>query len=97
VCPPPGTLGPFDTRTGGSIIAIGLDGQSRPGWPIILRRADAAFTSVVIGPDGTVYAVATEPEAGDRFSVTILAITPNGRVRYRTTVATGLSVSGGYM
>jgi hypothetical protein len=75
-----------DATTGGSLVAIGPDGRVRPGWPIVLKRPGAAFWSVVIGPDGTAYALAVEPEGGGRYSATILAIAEDGTVRYRTTL-----------
>ena len=83
-------VGPGDVlylpRTGGSLVAIGPDGRVRPGWPVVLTRPGAEFWSVVVGSDGTAYALAIEPEAGERSSATILAIGPEGRVRYRVTV-----------
>lgn len=48
--------------TGGSIVAVGTDGVVKAGWPVVLRRAGAEFESVVVGPDGTVFALAIEPE-----------------------------------
>ena len=44
------------------------------------------FRSVVVGPEGTAYALSVEPEADQRTSATILAIDLDGTVRYRTTV-----------
>jgi hypothetical protein len=87
---PDGTLyliqaAPHD-RTGGSVVAIAPDGTVRPGWPVYLTRAGAAFWSVSVGSDGTVYALAIEPEARDRTSATILAIAPDSTVRSRTTL-----------
>jgi hypothetical protein len=75
-----------DASIGGSVVAIGPDGRVRSGWPVVLRRSGAAFWSVVVGPDGTAYALAIEPEAGDRTSATILAIGPDGAVSRRTAV-----------
>jgi len=74
------------SRTGGGLVAIGPDGRVRPGWPVVLTRPGAEFWSIVARSDGTVYALAIEPEAGERSSATILAIGPDGRVRYRVTV-----------
>ena len=71
---------------GGSLAAVGLDGRVRPGWPIELKRAGAEFWSVVVGSDGTAYALAIEPEAGTGSSATILAIAPDSTVLYRTTI-----------
>jgi hypothetical protein len=58
----------------------------RAGWPVELKRPGAEFWSVVVGPDGTVYAQAIEPESGDRSSATILAIARDSPVLYTTTV-----------
>jgi hypothetical protein len=67
-------------------VAIGPDGRVRPGWPVVLERPGAEFWSVVVGSDQTAFALAIEPEAGERSSATILAIGPDGTVRYRVTV-----------
>ena len=67
-------------------MAIAPDGNVRPGWPVYLTRAGAAFWSVVVGSDGIAYALAVEPEANGRTSATILAISPDSTVDYRTTV-----------
>lgn len=77
---------PRTAKVGGSIVAIGPDGHVRPGWPVELKRAGAHFRAVVVGPDGTAYALAVEPAGGDRSSATILAIAPDSTVRYSTTV-----------
>jgi hypothetical protein len=87
---PDGTLyvaqaAPHD-RTGGSIVAIAPDGTVRPGWPVYLTKAGAAFWSVVVGADGTAYALAIEPEGRGRSSATILGIDPDSTVLSRTTV-----------
>ena len=83
-------------RTGGSIVAVGTDRTVKAGWPVVLRRAGAEFSSVVVGPDGTAFALAIEPEryvpdeCGGTVSLdsaTILAINPDGTGRYRVTVA----------
>jgi hypothetical protein len=70
---------------GGSVVAIGPDGAVRPGWPVVLPDAGSVFRSVVVGQDGTAYAVAldrlTEPT-----TATILAIDPDGTIRYRVPV-----------
>jgi len=83
-------VGPGDVlylpQAGRRLVAIGPDGKVRAGWPVVLTRPGAEFWSVVVGSDGTAYALAIEPEAGDRTSSTILAIAPDGTVRYRTTV-----------
>ena len=71
---------------GGTLVAVGRDGRVRPGWPVELRRPGAEFWSVVVGSDGTAYALAVEPEAGDTSSASILAIAPDSTVLYRTTI-----------
>ena len=78
--------GAATTSTGGTVVAVGSDGRVVAGWPVGLRRAGSAFWSVVVGPDGTVYALAIEPEPGDRSSATILGIAPDSTVRYTTTI-----------
>jgi hypothetical protein len=69
---------------GGSIVAIGPDGRVRPGWPRTLKKA-GGFWSVVIGSDGTAYALAIEAESVG-YSATVLAIAPDSTVRYATTI-----------
>ena len=71
---------------GGSIVAIGADGRVRPGWPVVLKRPGSHFRLVEAGPDGTVYALAVEPEGGGRSSATILAFAPDSTVLYSTTI-----------
>jgi hypothetical protein len=39
-----------------------------------------------VGPDGTAYALAIEPESSRTSSASIVAITPDSTVRYRTTI-----------
>ena len=75
-----------DASVGGTIVAIGPDGRVRPGWPVELRRPGAAFWSVVVGSDGTVYALAIEPESDNSSSASILAIAPDSTVRWTTTI-----------
>ncbi len=79
-------LEPRNGTVGGSLVAVGPDGRVRAGWPVELKRPGAEFWSVVVGPDGTVYAQAIEPESGDRSSATILAIAPDSTVLYTTTI-----------
>ncbi|HEY5435007.1 MAG TPA: hypothetical protein VIK13_07225, partial [Candidatus Limnocylindrales bacterium] len=78
-------LAAADATKGGSIVAIGPDGAVRPGWPVVLPEAGSAFRSVVVGPDGTAYAVVldrvTEPT-----TATVLAIDPDGTIRYRVPI-----------
>ena len=75
-----------DTTVGGRLLAVGSDSRVRPGWPVDLLRPRSEFWSVVVDADGTVYALAIEPESGGRSSATILAIAPDSTVRYRTTI-----------
>jgi hypothetical protein len=56
------------------------------GWPVELQRPGAEFWSVVVGSDGTAYALAIEPEAGGVSSATILAIAADSTVVYTTTI-----------
>jgi hypothetical protein len=75
-----------NSKVGGSLVAVGLDGRVRAGWPVELKRLGAEFWSVVVGSDGTAYALAVEPETGVDSSATILAIAPDSAIRYRTTI-----------
>jgi hypothetical protein len=76
-----------DESAGGStIVAVGLDGRVRPGWPVELKRPGAAFWEVAVGADGTAFALAIEPEGTATTSATILAIAPDGTVLYTTTI-----------
>ncbi len=75
-----------DARSGGSLVAVGPNGKIRAGWPVGLKRPGSEFWSVVVGSDGTVYALAIEPEAGKQSSATVLAIAPDSTVRSRTTI-----------
>jgi hypothetical protein len=74
------------TSVGGSIVAVGANGRVRAGWPVELRRPGDAFWSVVVGSDGTAFALAIESEGASASSATILAIAPDSTVLYRTTV-----------
>ncbi len=74
------------STVGGSLVAVGTDGRIRPGWPVELKRPGSQFWSVVVGPEGTAYALAYEPEAGDKSSASILAIAPDSTVRWTTTI-----------
>jgi hypothetical protein len=75
-----------NSSVGGSVVAIGQDGRVVGGWPVGLRRSGAEFWSIVVGSDGTAFALAIEPEAGDTFSASILAIAPDSTVLYTTTI-----------
>jgi hypothetical protein len=70
---------------GGSLVAIGPDGRVLPGWPRTLKRAGSGFWSVVVGSDGTAFALAIERESVG-YSATVLAIAPDSTVRYATTI-----------
>ena len=71
---------------GGRLVAIGSNGEARPGWPVSLSRSGSEFWSAVVGGDGTTYALAIEPEAGGASSATVLAIAPDSTVIYATTI-----------
>jgi hypothetical protein len=75
-----------DSTVGGSLVAVGPDGKVRAGWPVELKRPGAEFWSVVVGSDGTVYALAIEPESNGGSSASILAIAPDSTVLYTTTI-----------
>jgi outer membrane protein assembly factor BamB len=97
-CPPPVTpaVGPDstlylplqarDATVGGSLVAVGPDGKVRSGWPVKLTSPGAEFWSVVVSADGTVYALAIEPDGSSTSSATILAIAPDSTVRWSTTI-----------
>jgi len=97
-CPPPvvPAVGPdgaiylplraTSSTVGGSLVAVDPDGRVRAGWPLELKRPGAEFWSVVVGSDGTAYALAIEPEAGRASSATILAIAPDSTIVYTTTI-----------
>jgi hypothetical protein len=75
-----------DAQIGGSFDVVGSDGNALPGWPMHLARRGAEARSILGGPDGTVWALAIEPETGGKTSATILAVTTDGTVLSRTTV-----------
>lgn len=79
-----GRFGPTGL-SGGSIVAIGPDGRVRTGWPRTLKRAGSGFWMVVVGSDGTAFALAVEQESIG-YSATVLAIAPDSTVRYATTI-----------
>ena len=74
------------SKVGGNLLAVGPNGLVRAGWPVELTRAGSEFWSIAVGLDGTVYALAIEPEAGGASSASILAIDPDSTVRYTTTI-----------
>jgi outer membrane protein assembly factor BamB len=75
-----------DGSTGGTLVAVGPDGRVRAGWPVGLKRPGSEFWSVVVGTDGTAYALAIEPESSRTSSASVLAIAPDSSVRYATTI-----------
>ena len=75
-----------DAAGGGNLVAVGPDGQVLPGWPVSLNRPGAEFWSVVVGADGTAYALALEPETGEASSASVLAIAPDSTVLSITTI-----------
>ncbi len=77
---------PRSANAGGSIVAIEPNGQVGQGWPVELTRPGAHFRMVDVGADGTVYALAVEPEGSARSSATMLAIAPDSTVLWTTTI-----------
>ena len=82
---------PSSKSTGGSVLAIGLDGKVVPGWPVRLKRAGSEFWYGKVGPDGTVFVDAYEPEpklrqCPEAMSLTTLALRPDSTIRYRVTL-----------
>jgi hypothetical protein len=73
-------------RAGGKLVAVARPGRVVAGWPVTLRRSGAQFLSVGVGPDGTIFGLAAEPEAKGGWSATVLAIAPNGKTRWSKTV-----------
>jgi len=71
-------------RVGGRIVLVGPGGRVGAGWPVQLRSPGAAFWQLTVGADGVAYALAIESETANRWSATVLAIAPNGSIRYRT-------------
>jgi hypothetical protein len=74
------------TSVGGSLVAVNPDARVRSGWPVELKRPGSEFWTVVVGPDGTAYALAIEPESSRTSSASILAVAPDSTVRYSTTI-----------
>ena len=79
-------LEPSSARRGGTLGAIAKNGKRPAGWPVKLSRAGAKFWNVAVGNDGTVYALAVEPEGKRKASATLLAIDPDSEVRYAVTL-----------
>lgn len=71
---------------GGSVTAVDPNGRVRSGWPVELQRAGSEFWSIVVGSDGTVYALAIEPESGRTSSASVVAMAPDSTVLYTTTI-----------
>jgi hypothetical protein len=81
------TLQRSSASVGQSIVALDAAARVVPGWPVELWRPDATFGSIVVDDDGTVFALALEPEGAQGMAGTILAIEHDGEIRYRRTVA----------
>ena len=71
---------------GERITVINPDGTIRSGWPKTLQRPGATWDSVTIGENRIAYAVAVEPEPGNKASISILAFAPNGTREWITTL-----------
>jgi hypothetical protein len=80
------SLEAHDSSVGGSLVAVGPNGRVRAGWPVGLKRAGAEFWTLDVGPEGTVYALAYEPETARTSTATLLAIAPDSTILYRTTI-----------
>ena len=70
---------------GGTMMAIGMDGQVRKGWPVGLKRAGSMFWSMALAPSGGIWALAIEPESSG-FSATILSIAEDSTILFAATV-----------
>jgi len=79
-------LEPRNAAIGGTIVAVGLDGRVRAGWPVALQRRGAEFWAIVASSDGTTYALAIEPESSTTSSASIVAIAPDSKVLWTTTI-----------
>jgi hypothetical protein len=71
---------------GGAVVALARDGRGIDGWPVELQKPGAYFWTIVVGTDGTAYALAIEPEGSRSSSASILAFAPDSTVRYTTTI-----------
>ncbi len=71
---------------GGNLVAIDPVGRELAGWPVGLRRPGSEFWSVVVGADGTVYALAVELESSRTSSASVVAIARDSSVLYTTTI-----------
>ena len=71
---------------GGSILAVGQDGRIVPGWPVGLKRPGSELWSVVVATDGTVHALAVEPEPNGSHSATILSLAADSTRLHTVTI-----------
>lgn len=75
-----------DATVGGSLLAVNPAGEVSIGWPVELQRPGSEFWAVVVGPGGTAFALAVEAESSTTSSASILGISPDSTVVYRTTI-----------
>ena len=75
-----------DATVGGSLVAVDPAGKVAAGWPVELKRPGSEFWAVVVGPGGTAFALAVEAESSTTSSASILGISPDSTVVYRTTI-----------
>ena len=75
----------LNTSAGGRLVSLGQDGRPRAGWPVTLKRAGAAFWSVIPAGRG-VAALSVEPEGGGQYSATVLWIARDSTVVYAKTI-----------
>jgi hypothetical protein len=80
------SLEPTSAQRGGTLDAIAKNGKRPAGWPVKLTRAGSKFWDIAVGEDGTVYALAVEPEGKRKASATLLAMNPDSKVRYSVTL-----------
>jgi WD40 repeat protein len=80
------SLEPASKSRGGRLDAIAKDGKRPAGWPVKLSRAGSTFWDVAVGEDGTVHALAVEPEGSRKASATLCSIDPDSEVRYAVTL-----------
>lgn len=75
-----------DATAGGSLMAVNPGGEVAIGWSVELKRPGSEFWAVVVGPGGTAFALAVEAESSTTSSASILGISPDSTVVYRTTI-----------
>jgi hypothetical protein len=80
------SLRPASEARGGRLDAIAKNGKRPAGWPVRLNRAGAEFWYIAVGEDGSLYALAVEPEGRRKASATLLAIDTDSEVRYAVTL-----------